>query len=255
MHFRSMIYLGLFSLLLQLAACASAPAPVKSADEYFKEGESAYASQNFEEAITNYKKVKESFTSPELSTRAELKIADAQFDNKAYIEAAAAYEDFRKLHPGHEKTPYALYRLGLSNYHQISGIDTDQTPVKNAVSYLQSFLNQYPDSPDAKDAAVKLADCRAKQLAYENYVGNFYLRTGKYPSAIKRLNEALTRFPNQPGLDETLFYLGKAYLNSGDTEKGRKVLGRLAVEHPASPKNREAEELLLGFARYSSQGR
>jgi len=254
MHFRPLFYLGLFSLFSLLSACASAPTPVKSAEDYFKEGEAAYQSRNFDEAIAQWKKVKESFSSPELTTQAELKIADAHFDSKAYIEAAAAYEDFRKLHPRHERGAYALYRLGLSHYFQIAGIDTDQTPVKNAVITLESFLNQYPDSVHAAEVTQKLADCRAKQLAYENYVGNFYLRTGKYPSAIKRLSETLARFSGMPKLDETLFALGKAYLKSGDLLQGRAVLQRLATEYPASPLNRESAQLLQGFGGYSSQG-
>jgi outer membrane protein assembly factor BamD len=62
------------------------------------------------------------------------------------VEASAAYEEFRKLHPLNEKAAYALYRLSLSNYHQIIGIDTEQTPVKNAVSAMEKFLVQYPGS-------------------------------------------------------------------------------------------------------------
>lgn len=256
MHFRPLLYLGLFFALSLISACASTPTPVKSADTYFKEGEAAFASRNFPEAIELWKKVKESDSAPELTTQAELKIADAHFENDAFIEAAAAYEDFRKLHPTHPKASYALYRLGLSHYHQITGIDTDQTPVKNAVLMLESFLSQYPDSEYAAEASQKLADCRAKQLAYENYVGNFYLRTKKYPSAIKRLSEALLRFPGLPKLDETLLLLGKSYLKSGDLQQGREVLQRLAGEYPASPLNRDAAELLQnGFAGYSSQGR
>jgi outer membrane protein assembly factor BamD len=252
MPLRALLSLGLFAILTLLCACASAPAPVKSPESYFKDGESAYASRNYEDAIAQWKKVKESYSSPELTKQAELKIADAHFENKSFIEAAAAYEDFRKLHPGHEKSAYALYRLGLSHYFQITGIDTDQTPVKNAVLTLEGFLNQYPDSAYAAEVKQKLADCRGKQLAYENYVGNFYLRTGKYPSAIKRLSEALVRFPNSPRLDETLFYLGKAYLKSGNTAQGRAMLRRLAAEYPKSPLNKDAEKLSGSFAGYSS---
>jgi outer membrane protein assembly factor BamD len=252
MPLRALLHLGLLLTLALLSACASAPAPTKSADSYFKEGEAAYASSNYEEAITKWKKVKESYSSPELTMQAELKIADAHFENKAFIEAAAAYDDFRKLHPTNEKAAYALYRLGLSHYNQISGIDTDQTPVKNAVLTLESFLNRYPDSPYAAEVSQKLADCRSKQLAYENYVGNFYLRTGKLSSAIKRLNEALVRFPNLPKLDETLFFLGKAYIKSGNAVQGRQVLKRLSTEFPASPLNREASKLMGSFAGYSS---
>jgi len=140
----------------------------------------------------------------------------------------------------------------LSHYHQISGIDTDQTPVKNAVFTLDSFLNRYPGSEHAAEVKLKLADCRSKQLEYENYVGNFYFRTGKYPSAIKRMNDALEKFPATPKLDQTLFTLGKAYLKSGDMVQGRKTFKRLAAEFPASPLNRDASNLLGGFAGYSS---
>lgn len=253
MSLRPLLYLGLFSILSLLGACASGPTPVKSAETLFKEGEAAYASKNYEEAIGQWKKVRESDSSPELTTQAELKIADAHFENEAYVEAAAAYEDFRKLHPGHDKTGYALYRLALSHYSQITGIDTDQTPVKNALVTLEGFLRQYPDAEHAAEARQKLADCRGKQLEYENYVGNFYLRTGKYPAAIKRLNEALTRFPDQPKVEQTLFYLGKAYLKSGDTLQGRATFGRLSAQFPNSPLNKEAAQLLGSFGGYSSQ--
>ncbi|WP_224984541.1 outer membrane protein assembly factor BamD [Geomonas agri] len=242
MHSRTLRFLGLCSLLTLLGACASAPAPVKSAETYFKEGEAAYASKHYEDAIAQFKKVKESYSNLELSAQAELKIADAHFDNGAFIEAAAAYEDFRKLHPTNEKAPYALYRLGLANYNQITGIDTDQTAVKNAVHYLEMFLAQYPGSEYAADAKAKLADCRDKQLAYENYVGHFYLRTKKYPSAIKRLNEALQRFPGQPRLADTLFYLEQAYRKSGDTAHAEEVQKRLDAEYPVQVRRARGEE-------------
>lgn len=252
MYLRALLHLGLILTLALLVACASTPPATKSAQAYFQDGEAAYASGHYEDAITQWKKVKESYSSPELTTQAELKIADAHYDNKAFIEAAAAYEDFRKLHPTNEKSAYAFYRLALSHYYQISGIDTDQTPVKNAVSTMESFLNRYPDSEHAAEVRLKLADCRSKQLEYENYVGSFYLRTGKYGSAIKRLNEALVKFSGSRQLDGTLFYLGKAYLKIGDPAQGRKIFQRLATEYPASPLNKDASKLLGGFAGYSS---
>ena len=252
MPLRPLLYLALFSVISLIYACASPPAPLKSAEANFKDGEDFYASKKYEDAIAQWKKVREAYSSPELSTRAELKIADAHFDNKSYIEAAAAYEDFRKLHPQHEKAAYALYRLGLSNYLQITGIDTDQTPVKSAVITLRAFLKQYPDSEYAAEVKLKLVDCRNKQLEYENYVGKYYLRTGKYASAIQRLSEALQWFPDNPKLDETLFYLGKAQMKAGHVTQARQSFSRLATQFPKSPLNADAAKLLAGFSRYSS---
>jgi len=218
------------ALLLVLAGCASAPQPTKTAETYFKEGDEFYASRNYEDAIAQWKRVKESYSSPELTTMAELKIADAQFDNGDYIEAAASYEEFRKLHPTNEKSEYALYRLSLCHFNQIHGIDTDQTAVKNAVTLFESFLKSYPKSSYVEEVRAKLDVCRMKQVQYEIYVGRFYLRSGRYTAAIKRLDAALTNYPKSPFHDETLYYLGEAYLLAGERDKGRAAYSRLYSE-------------------------
>lgn len=246
MRSRALLNLVLIPLLL-LAGCATTPAPAPTPESIFKDGESLYAAKRYEDAIAQWKKVKESYPSPELTAQAEIRIADAQFADKNYIEAAAAYEDFRKLHPNHEKAPYALYRLGLCHFNQIAGIDTEQTPVKNAATMFETFLRQYPASEHAAEVREKLDICRSKQLQYEIYVGRFYLRTEKYQAAIKRLEEALARFPKSPLHDETLLYLGKAYLRSGEKAKGEEIFTRLFTEFPSSKHVAEARKFLKKF--------
>lgn len=231
-------------LLLSLAGCASTNPLQKSADALFAEGEEFYASRNYEDAIAQWKRVKETYSSPELTTRAELKIADAQFDSGNYIEAAASYEDFRKLHPTHEKAPYALYRLGLCYFNQITGIDTDQTPVANALLTFQSFLRQYPTSEYADEARQKIDTCETKQFQHEIYVGRFYFRTEKYAAAIQRLEEALAKFPRNAYGDEALYYLGEAYLLTGQKSKGRETFVRLTNDYSSSRFIEKAKEFL-----------
>ncbi|KAF0219535.1 MAG: hypothetical protein FD174_1995 [Geobacteraceae bacterium] len=244
---RTFFYLFFSLSLLLLAGCAATMPPTKSAETYFKEGEEFYAEKHYEDAIAQWKKVKESYFSPQLTAMAELKIADAQFESGSYIEAAASYEDFRKLHPSNEKAPYALYRLGLCYYNQITGIDTDQTPVKNAVTVFENFLRQYPSSEYAEYAADvkdKLEVCRMKQVQYEIYVGRFYLRSEKYRAAIKRLEESLANYPKSPVHDETLLYLGEAYILAGEKTKGRDVFNRLSSEYGSSKYVDEARKFM-----------
>jgi outer membrane protein assembly factor BamD len=242
MPFRLVITL---CLLVLLTGCATTtPSVATTPEALLAEGDQLIKSNHFDDAVSRWKRVKEGDYSPELIIQAELKIADAQFDHKDYIEAAASYENFRKLHPNHEKAGYALYRTALCNFNQINGYDTDQTPVRNTVSILESFLKQYPASPYAEDAGRKLKNCRELQLRYELYVARFYYRTGKYFAATGRLEAALLKFPDQPLLDEVLFRLGQAYLMSGDTAKGTKALSRLFAEYPASPFVAEGKKLL-----------
>jgi len=236
-----MLYLCVVAIV---AGCATTPPPTVTPEASFKEGERLFAAKHYEDAIAQWKKVKESDTAAGLSTQAELKIADAQFANKNYLEAAASYENFRKLHPNDEKADYALYRGGLCYFNQIEKIDTEQTPVKNAVTTFEDFLNRYPNSEYIAEVRKKLEECRVKQLQYEIYVGRFYFRTEKYQAAIKRLEETLVEFPRSPLNDETLFYLGQAYWRNGEKSKGEQTLTRLVTEFPASRYVVEGKKLL-----------
>ena len=215
-----------------------------SPDVMFKEGEQSFKKGNYEDAIAQWKKVKESYQSPELSARAEINIADAYSINKDYVEAAAAYEDFRKLHPKHERAGDALYRQAMSHYNQIHSIDTDQTPVKNALVTFQSYLALYPGGEHTTAVNARIRDCRDKQLQYEIYVGRFYLKTGKYTAAIGRFEAALKAFPELPRCDEVLFYLGKAYQAAGQQPKAREAFERLVKEFPSSVFTSQAKKAI-----------
>jgi outer membrane protein assembly factor BamD len=230
-------------LLSLLTACSSVPLETRPSALY-KEGEELYASHRYDDAIAQWKRVKDAYASPELTTNAELKIADAYFESERYIEAAAAYGEFRKLHPTHEKAPYALYRMGLANYNQITGIDTDQTPQRNAVIYFEDFLHKYPKAEQVAEVKEKLEATIQQQLQHEIYVARFYYRTEKYDAAIKRLEEALKSFPKGPLHDETWYLLGAAQLKSGRQEKAKTAFNRLSTDFPGSPFILDASKLL-----------
>lgn len=217
-----------------LQGCATTQPANKSTDMLYKEGEQLFQKGSYEEAIAQWKKVKESYQSPELITQAELNIANAYFLNADYIESAAAYEDFRKLHPSHPQAGFALFRQGMSYFKQIHSIDTDQTPVKNALTIFESYLKLYPTGEQLGEVQEKIRDCRDKQLQYELYVGIFYLKTKAYKSAIGRFEDALKAYPDLARRDEVLYYLGRSYLEDGQKSKGRETFGQLSREFPGS---------------------
>lgn len=217
-----------------LQGCSTTQQVHKPADVLYKEGEQLFQDGKYEDAIAQWKKVKETYQSPELTTKAELNIADAYFLNKDYIEAAAGYDDFRKLHPKHQQADYALYRQGMSYFNQINSIDTDQTPVRNAQVTFESYLKLYPEGSKLHEVQDMNRECRDKQLQYELYVGKFYLKTDKYKAAIGRFEESLKAFSDAARRDEVLYYLGRAYLEDGQKTKGREIFSQLAKEFPGS---------------------
>lgn len=240
---RYCLILFIFCLPL-FSGCATTPKADPSAEDLYRQGEAAFNKSRYEEAINQWKKVKEQFPEPELMAKAEIGIANAYFLNHDYIEAGAAYEDFRKLHPTHELAQFALYRQALSSYNLITGIDTDQTPTRNALTLFETFVKQHPKSEYIAKVQEKIADCRGKLAQYEIYVGRFYYRTDAYTAAIGRLEGALANFPDYTGHDETLYYLGKAALEAKQNDKAQAALTRLIREYPSSPYLGDARKLL-----------
>ena len=239
--------LAAFILAAALLQGCSTPQVNKPADLLYKDGEQFFHDGRYEDAIAQWKKVKETYQSPELTTKAELNIADAYFLNGDYIEAAAGYEDFRKLHPKHPQADFALYRQGISYFNQIHGIDTDQTPVKNAQTTFDSYLKLYPAGAQLAEVQEKQRECRDRLLQYELYVGLFYLKTNAHKAAIARFEESLKMFADSARRDEVLYYLGRAYLEDGQKAKGREVFGRLAREFPGSAYIADANKAMDSF--------
>lgn len=219
---------------LTLTGCATTPKGEPSPQQLYAEGDSAFQKSRYELAVETWKKVRDTFPEPELAAKAEIGIANAYFLNKDYIEAGAAYAEFRRLHPTHDLAQFALYRQAQSSYELITGIDTDQTPTKNAMALFEQFVRDYPTSQYAVKSQEKIADCRNKLAAYEVYVGSFYQRTGHPEAAIGRLEGALSSYPDYQGHDETLLLLGKAYRDTKQPSRMQSVVGRLVREYPAS---------------------
>lgn len=210
----------------------------------YKQGENLYAKKKYEAASEKWQKAKDATTSQILRTLVELKLADAFYYDEKYIEAAAEYENFRKLHPKNPKAPYALYMQGQSNFNQVKKIDVDQTPTNNSVTLFEMFLQEYPDSDLSPKVRETLAQSKARQAGHEMYVGRFYYRTDKYEAAIGRFETALQKYPGTPRSDEALFFLGKSYLNTGNVNKAKESLSRLVSEYPKSDYVDSAKNIL-----------
>lgn len=234
----------LLAMLALFTGCATAPKPDLSPEQLYAAGELAFQKSQYGKALDLWKQVRETFPDQELDTKAEIGIANAYFLDKDYIEAATAYEDFRRLHPTHELAQFALYRQGLASYNLIESIDTDQTPVKNALLLFEDFMRQYPQSAYVAKAEEKIADCRGKMADYEIYVGRFYYRTDNYKAAAGRLELALVNFPDYAGHDKTLVYLARSYKELKEADKMRTVLARLVREYPNSKYLGEARKML-----------
>lgn len=244
--------LSLKSLLLVLmtsflAACSSADKIDSNTPEGgFKLGEKFENDERYEEALAQFNTVKNKYPYSKLAVESELRIAEIHFKREEFIEAQAAYQTFKEMHPSYPRIDYVTYRLALSFYEQLpSTIDRDLSVADRAILYFDEVLQTYARSEYAKDAAEHKTKALKMLAEKEYYVGNFYLIRDHWESALGRFEGLLERYPRL-GLDQKALYgaaisayrakdLGKAktyyqrliteFKDSDEAEKARRELG------------------------------
>jgi len=212
-----------FALALA-AGCAKDNPPefaeVPSAEVLYRQGIEALENHKMlgviptadhEHAIETFQAIVDNYPYSDYAVLAELKIADAYYDQGKWEEALSYYRDFAELHPTHERVPYSVLRSALSRRNQALNANRDQTNTKRALEHLDVLLTRYPYTPEAEEAEQIWREMRTRLAKHEMGVGDFYMTHEEYQSAADRFRNVLNDYPGL-GLDgQALYKLGTCY--------------------------------------------
>ena len=216
-----------------------------SPETLYKQALVDFNAKKYKSAIEKFELLRSNFPdSSPYATWAELRVADSHFSLKEYVEAAAGYEEFKKLHPTYEEGAYVQFQIGMSYFNWMTTSDRDQTYTKKALASFEYLVANYPPSLFTEKGKDKIGLCKRQLAEHEYWIGDFYYRQEKYEAAASRFEGLLEAFPKWPDEDKTLLYLGKAYTVLNKEEKAKETLGRLIKEYPGSPSAREARTIL-----------
>lgn len=200
-------------LAITLCACSSeeapAPAPTKSIvkapalgeEILFENAVRAYDRGLFSIALESFTELRDGYPASYFSTLAELKIADCKFNAGDYPSALTAYEEFAKMHPGHEAMPYVRFQIGNSSLEQYRGTEREQAPLLVAVRSFQQVIDNYPDSEWSLLSRRRLDQCREHLAAYEEHVAAFYRKRGFENASHARLMRLNSEFPESRAVE------------------------------------------------------
>lgn len=180
--------LTVFTFIALLGSCTSNE--IRNSDnpeEIYNEAVRLLEDDSFLEASDYLNELRRRFPQSRFAILAELRSADLDFAQDAFIEAAAGYSVFVDLYPKHPEAPYAQFRKTLSFFNSApDNIARDQSSAADAVKSSQAFLKRYGNSPYKKDVVEILEQSRLKLAQKEAYVARFYRKREAYEAAIKR---------------------------------------------------------------------
>ena len=231
---------------LFILSCASKKGEIIPPEQVdLNRGKEFQQAGRYELAIEQFSQIKHKYPLSPAATEAELELAETLFLQGSYIEAQAAFETFRDLHPTHPKVDFAAFQTGMSYFNQIpSTIDRDLTPAIETIKALNEFIEIYPKSTYVSEAEEKKELCRKKLAEKELYIADFYLKREHYRAAERRLKTVLRQYRNLGFDEKALFQLGFCYYHLKNKNKAKRVLTRLREKFPQSPFSDDAKKIL-----------
>ena len=214
------------AVFLTAVACSGRDPDVdKPAHELAQNGMDEFAEKDYRKSIEYFEKLRDWYPFSKFAKLAELKIADAHYQLKEYDDAIFAYEEFEELHPKNEAIPYVISQIGNSHFQQLGTLDRDQTPALNAIETFERLIKAYPDDPLSTEAREKIQICKKSIAENHFYIGHFYYRTKRYPSALARFQfivDTWTEFPEIQAKARDLIPLCEAAMLKESEKKAKK---------------------------------
>ena len=232
-------------------------------DEAIKE----FEAHNWIECQALFREVKRKYSYSKFARLAELRIADADFEQEKYSESIRGYRQFVHDHRSDvEEVSYARSRIAEAQYRQISeslllpsADERDQAVILDAFKELKAFVHDYPNAKESAKIRELLADVTARLMRHELYVARFYLHRDNFHAALLRIQYAMRTFAGGPqmrgaslsdavdsGLEaEALLLLAEVYLKMHRFGDARETLEALLRDYPRSPLTVQATNYLV----------
>jgi outer membrane protein assembly factor BamD len=242
----------LFAILAAvLSACAGnkedkdALPPDESVEVLYNRASDLLDRGEYHDAAKQFGEVERQHPYSQWATRAQLMEAFADYQNLDYDEAISTLNQFIELHPGSNDAAYAYYLRGLCNYERISDVRRDQTDAHEALKGMQDVVSRFPDSPYARDAALKISLIHDHLAGAEMNIGRWYLGQKLYIAAIDRFRTVIDKYQTTSHVPEALERLVECYVALGITKEAKATAAVLGYNFPGSAWYQDAYGLLV----------
>jgi len=191
-------YISLLVLSVILLSCKTEmDQAMKSADKDFilKVANAKFAKKKWSDALALYDRLPNLVAGTDDAPNVVFNSAYANYYDKNYRLAANQFKNFVISFPQDTRKEEAAYLSALCYYEGSLQYNLDQSNTESAITELQNFLNEYPDSERSKNI-TQLVDELTYKLefkAFEN--AKQYYKMGEYKAASVAFENVLEDFP------------------------------------------------------------
>jgi len=171
----------------------------KDAQGNYDLGEKSFKSHSWTEADQYFQFTKSKFPYSRFAALAELRVADANFEQDKFVEAIDGYKNFIKDHPSHPKVDYAACQIAKSHFKDLPSNFFLFPPVYEKD---QQELVSYPRSEYRAEGQKMMAEVRKRLAEHEMYVAAFYEKRGYRKAAAWRYENVVKEFGDTPFAEE-----------------------------------------------------
>ncbi len=197
-----------------LGACASSRAARhQTAQEAYDKGMRAFERRRWDEAVDLFTGVLDYGRTPanEWADDAQLMLARTYVRQGEHILAASEFSRFSEQYRTDPRAPDAEYERALAYASLSPTFELDQTNTERAVTYLQLFLERYPESSRRAEAEAKILELRDKMAHKAFATGRLYERRDLYEAAALSYEQAFAKYPDSQWADDALVGMARSY--------------------------------------------
>ena len=192
-------------------------------DELIK-GDVIFAAKKFNEAELLYPQ-------SESAPKAALMSAYSYYSQSYYGDTIFEIERYLKTYPNHKNIDYAHFLLAMCFYETVVDEKRDLEPLIKAKKQFLFIINNFPNTDFSMDAKYKLDLIYDRLAGKEMFIGNHYVKKGKWIPAINRYKNIVENYSTTIYIEEALHRLVEIHYKIGLTQESKKYAKLLGYNY------------------------
>lgn len=204
----------LIALVAFFSSCNEYQKAMKSEDVSvkFDVATKMYDAGKYSKAIRLFEQIAPAYKGKPSAEKMFYMYSQSLYKTKQYYLAGYQFESFAASYPKSQKIEECAF-LGAKCFSKLSPVySLDQVDTYKAIDKLQSYIDEYPESPNLIEANLLVKELREKLEKKAFEVAKQYNTISNHKSAIVALDNFVIDYPGTPFKEKALYYkLDSAY--------------------------------------------